>query len=72
MMKETVLSVLDSLMEPDESSFYNDSIVHYSVLEQDEAGFTPDKIRFNKDSGSCLQLIAKTGDSVSTVGNPQS
>ena len=59
-----MLSVLDSLIEPDSSSFYSDSLVHYTILECDRDGYAPDKLKFNKSEKSCIQLIATSGDKV--------
>ena len=56
----TVLAVLDSLIDAGGWTT-NGSLVHYSILEADQSGFTPDCKEYQNGQKTCLQLIAQSG-----------
>ncbi|KAL8563025.1 hypothetical protein ACOMHN_065346 [Nucella lapillus] len=58
-MQQTVLAVLDSMVDPIGQSGH--VRVHYEVLETDEKGRPPDHKDFAPTSKSCLHLISKGG-----------
>lgn len=59
-MQNTILAVLDCLIEPQIPSGH--LIIYYHILESDEKGRTPKQKSFNKKSKSPLQIIAKSGN----------
>lgn len=57
----TVLAALDSLVDAGGWTT-NGSLVHYSMLEADQSGLTPDCKDYHSGQQTCLQLIAQSGN----------
>ena len=62
-MQQTVLAVLDTMIEPLEGQS-NRCLVHYSILDADKDGRAPNDPHFHKKEKSCLHIIAKLNNKV--------
>ena len=60
------MTILDALLEQDDSYGDTGAVAYYSLLEQDEDVVLPDnEEKFDNSKPSCLHMIAKSGDQVS-------